>query len=313
MIAKAFKYWFVFYILLFIEGCKKDPKIDTNLGCEKLPPTPPLGWVFQTRNPQLNIQEARYSTLNDNLIFYLSHDSIYNYLLWSFNKQTKIKKLLDNNVFSSPSINKSGWIVYYKSDFNIYKIKINGDSLTQLTTSGGFFYPVWDETGTNIYFNNANKPALYKMTNLGSIIDTAKDIKSRVFVKDSLIVFIENYNNATNFMLKNIKQNSIKKIFTFSFDEDIIYDFFLNTNNSSLFFFGGKGLYKLNMQDNSFKKVISNCDKELFIDFSMSYLSNKLLATKITTKVLSNTTLYNQYDIYEFDENQSNPAPINTP
>jgi hypothetical protein len=180
------------------------------------------------------------------------------------------------------------------------------------TTSGSFFYPVWDETGTNIYFNNANKPALYKMTNLGSIIDTAKDIKSRVFVKDSLIVFIENYNNATDFMLKNIKQNSIKKIFTFSFDEDIIYDFFLNTNNSSLFLFGGKGLYKLNMQDNSIKKVISNCDKELFIDFSMSYLSNKLLATKITTKVLSNTALYNQYDIYEFDENLSNPVLINT-
>ncbi len=317
MYCKIYKYWFLFCILLIFEECKKDPMItnEPEQLCEKLPPTPPLGWVFQTRNPKLNLQNARYSPQNDNLVFFLSHDSIFNYLLWSFNRQTKLKQLLDYNVFSSPSINKKGWVVYYKSDFNIYKIKINGDSLTKISNTSNFINPFWDETSNKIYCSNANNLQLYKINHFGIITDTIKNINSNVFIKDSLHVYIENDGTNQNIMLKNILKNNVTKLVINKIADakDIIYGFFLSSNNKELFYYKGKGLFQVTLANLNIKKVVTSCDKEKYLDFSLSYFSGKFLTTKITSKVLNNTTLYNQYDLYEFDENLSNPVLINTP
>lgn len=317
MYCRIYKCWFIFCTLLIFGGCKKDPMITNEQEqlCENLPPTPPLGWIFQTRNLKLNLQNARYSPQNDNIFFFLSHDSVFNYLLWSYNKQTQMKQLLDYNVFSSPSINKKGWLVYYKRDFNIYKIKTNGDSLIKITNTNNFINPFWDETTDKIYCSNANNLQLFKINHFGIITDTIKNIKSNVFIKDSLLIYIENDGISQNIMLKNILKNNVTKLISNKITdaEDIIYGFFLNSNNKELFYYKGKGLFQVTLTNLNVKKVVTNCDKEKYLDFSLNYFSGKFLTTKITTKVLSNTALYNQYDIYEFDENLSNPVLVNVP
>lgn len=80
--------------------------------------------------------------------------------LWKYNLSTHALDLLfEGNLLYSPEWGKSGWITLNIGwPANIYKIKANGDSLTQLTTDGQNFGGEWNYSGdTIVYYHSFNE------------------------------------------------------------------------------------------------------------------------------------------------------------
>lgn len=307
--------WFSFYTLLFFAGCKKDPFIpgsDGDQKCDPLPLSPPFGWNYTTRAKTLNVLKSTYDKVNSNIIYYLSDDSTGNtYILWKLNRLTNSKQLLDTKVFGTPQINNNGWLVYYKSDLNLYTIKNNGDSLTKITSIGGYISPIWDNQNNVLSFNN-NTNCIIKLNKSGQIIDTLETVTSSAYAKDSLLLYFTASANQQSLILKNIYTNSLKIIFSNS-TPSVYYDFFLDNTNSNVYYSNSTGLYKVNLATNSNTKVITSCPRETLLHFSMSLITGKIMATKITSTVISETTIYNQYDLYDFETSTLKPILISIP
>ncbi len=145
--------WMGILCLLLLVGCRKvgdefDPP------CEWLPEEPRLGWnyplvgnsvlrpCFNPRNP-------------DEIVFVRRLNGSSEDELVKYNLVTKAHQVLFTGaIWSPPSWGTNGWILIGSSDENIYKVKENGDSLTQLTTEGGKFFPMWDPAGDRFACQN---------------------------------------------------------------------------------------------------------------------------------------------------------------
>jgi hypothetical protein len=117
-----------------------------------------------------------------------SNEFIYNHVnyengefkLIKYNIVTNTKTILVNNVIASqPKWNRKGWIVYdnvYQSNNQIWSVKDNGDSLTQIYGNVSSFYPDWDSSGNNLVFlktTGLGRPySTLKFNKLNSLIDT---------------------------------------------------------------------------------------------------------------------------------------------
>ncbi len=308
----------LFCILIFLSGCRKDPSIpiqNGNNNCKELPTTPQSGWNFTTRNPNLNCLKSQYDPVSSEKIYYLSDDTTNRYLLSSLSRNINSKIFIDSKIISYPILNKNGWITFSKTDFNIYKIKSTGDSLVKLTTNGISMNPVWDMTGNYIYFNDANNLSVYRMTKTGILIDTLKNINSQLVVHDSLFAYLLNGGNSQSLYIKNSFTNATKLIETNTIknSDDIIFGFFFDSQNSSLYYYDLKGLYKVNIANLTKTKIINSCPTERRLHYTISYVTNKIMATQISTKQINSSTLYNEYDLVEFDNDGSNPIIIKIP
>ena len=71
--------------------------------------------------------------------------------IWSYNFLTTQRIFLGDQSLYLFAVNRKGWVIFNKLDANIYKVKSNGDSLTQLTFEGAYHNPQWDYTDTAIY------------------------------------------------------------------------------------------------------------------------------------------------------------------
>lgn len=74
--------------------------------------------------------------------------------LVKYNLATKEKQLLyEGAVGPRPRWSRKGWILLVLPDTKIYKIKSNGDSLTQLTFEGKCLGPEWNKWGDQFVYN----------------------------------------------------------------------------------------------------------------------------------------------------------------
>lgn len=167
---------------VFVLSCKKDSLIVTP---PTLPPkvvdTDTLVLTCQsytysqfTRDsfpidPAHQIIDWEYVNSNTNEIIYILYNQ---HQLWYYNLATKERKFLADQLLDNAYANRRGWVTFSKLDWNVYKIKLNGDSLTQLTFDRNSFYPKWDYTDTAIYFFNEQKNQSVKIAQSGRRLDS---------------------------------------------------------------------------------------------------------------------------------------------
>ena len=103
--------------------------------------------------------DYEYPCFNPNdpeqLAYYRYDNTAFNFAseLWVADFCTGEKKMLVNNALYGLDWSVKDWLVYTADDQNIWKIKSDGDSLTQLTFMGDYNrYPKWNPDGSNIIF-----------------------------------------------------------------------------------------------------------------------------------------------------------------
>lgn len=155
---------------ILVSCCKEDNnEVITPVvsDCQELGTTPLQGWNYVVDSsfylyPCFNPNDA-------NEIIY-THREYGNGLtrLYRYNLTTHEKLLLHTGEQKfAPDWGSNDWVLMNLADTNIWKIKSDGTSLTQLTNSGNDFYPIWNSDATifgafrGSFNDNLQKTILY--------------------------------------------------------------------------------------------------------------------------------------------------------
>lgn len=324
---KTYSAIFTILFLLLIFSCKKPEKISTLVStpfqeiCDSLPPEPQTGWNYTTPKQHLNYSKPVYDPHDKNILYFISGDTTGKiYLLWRLNRLTNTKILLDDRVSNHPQINANGWLVYFKFNWNIYKIKSNGDSLTQLTFDGDSQYPVWTSDGQFIYYVSSAGGTVYKMNSKGSGKIVIPAVAGSIFATDTLIFYVTlgPSSNMMGVRERNMKTGVEKQVLLTEVSNTslkFIQQFFYNDKTQDFYWSNGYGLYKKNLKTNEQMTLINNpCYKTKYnIFYSLSPITGKIAATVVSSKVVNEIDFYSEYNIFEYNKYGNSPVKINIP
>lgn len=170
-------------IVLVLFGCKKsvlvesEPVIAESNKCPSLIQSEYIGGLEYIINDETYHICPEINPNNSNEVAFTNIAGPYpDQQLMIFNLATNQKRILVNEAINPYfSWSKKDWILFQRTaDFNLYKIKSNGDSLTQLTFDGQWFHAEWNYDGTKfIAFNkSASFPSTFLVDDNGVVLDT---------------------------------------------------------------------------------------------------------------------------------------------
>ncbi len=162
---------FLLLALVAMTACRKDPETGPAVGgtasapCIPLPEAPPQGWNEWFVEPYFGY--PRWNPNNPDEFTLLEYRSPFLSKLWKYNLSThELDMLYEGNVLSPPEWGKTGWILLNIGwPANIFKIKANGDSLTQLTSDGQNFGGEWNYWGDTIVYYHADNATRLMLPN----------------------------------------------------------------------------------------------------------------------------------------------------
>lgn len=133
----------------------------------------PYDYTYPCFNPQNPEQLAYYRY--DNTEYNVTSE------LWVTDFCTGEKRMLVDNALYGLDWSVKDWLIYTASGQNIWKIKSNGDSLTQLTFMGDYNrYPKWSPDGSKIIFKTQTSSSGYFIiaNSNGIASDTIEELKT---------------------------------------------------------------------------------------------------------------------------------------
>ena len=184
---------------VFLAACSKESSNNIGLGqdyCvpdEKTIEIPPFQGTSQTNSYQIVELDTFWCGLvsvnpnNENEFLYSSSEFDKNnkegppYFVYNMLTKTRTKAITTSrsnptiSVYSSVRWSIKNWLIFKNYYHNIFKIKPNGDSLTQLTFTKNDYTPEWNHDGTKfITFHNGLDGKAYNLVRdeNGSITDT---------------------------------------------------------------------------------------------------------------------------------------------
>ncbi len=296
-------------ILLYIAlsagvySCKKDKKQP-----EPSPALPSAGYSFTCEDTTLDwsplefdadfgqviqyygkwsVWRTMYDPNDPNIIYYLTKEQIGPYHdLWRYDRNTNIKTHLAQNVLNNLDISCKGWVAF-ENISEIYKIKSNGDSLTQVSYNGGG-WPTWSEDGKHIFFLGHSASQVYKHNHVSNkIVDTIDNMYSGVAVYKNDI-FYYTYSQATeigSIVKRNMNDNSITTIVSRGGSDDDtgenIGRWFIDNSGKNLYWSGEHGLSVTNLTTFQTKRVINSGrgSHTWFYYFNKSPKNGQIIAT----------------------------------
>jgi hypothetical protein len=325
----------IIFVMLFIVffSCRKDPKIviekpsvtavDTNdLICEPLPPDTGYGITEYITEPTLP-DCPTFNPYNSDEIIYVSQSiNPYSYKLIKFNLNTFQHDVILNKsgiVISQLDWSRKNWIFFSErinSTFSVYKIKSNGDSLTQINFPNSygqrFLAPQWNYSG--------NKFICFKYPASYSII-----FDEQINVVDSFqFVWSNNCNwahpleymlfNKSNYIdLYNYNNNTFKPSLTVESchnDGDIFW-----LNNSEFIFNKTEcGIYKSDTSMSYITRLKDNCTVDggyFYGDLNQN--KTKIVWSKIKLSKVANFTIKKDYSIVITDVDLNNEIILDLP
>lgn len=141
---------FLIVSTIFLSGCVYHNEDELYPECD-FPPSPGYEWNYDYSENYLAYPNFNPENGNEILFQRKPNSTTQNAELHKLNLTTGERELIYTGALISSSYwGKNDWILLNKTDYNIYKIKSNGDSLTQLTFTGNRLFPRWIEDYSKI-------------------------------------------------------------------------------------------------------------------------------------------------------------------
>ncbi len=271
------KYLFIALAVLLIScGKENTTQIDESYCSPQetgptIPPYDRVGFGYKYVNIlENNSYYPCVNPLNPNefvyVLSYAERSGLYKYD--KLNKaSTQIIKFVPNNYIAYPSDyirwSRKGWLIFTDLYNNVYKIKDNGDSLTQLTFTGKDWKPEWNKEGT-LFLTEHYSTTLKKYFNIihnenGAEIDTIKYNENTDLISAPPSWNNDKYILGTNFkgvILYDYKNKIMKEI---PIDREL-FSLYIPTwiNNNEFVCTGVNGIYIYNITNNKVKQIRSN-------------------------------------------------------
>ncbi|MFQ6610087.1 MAG: TolB family protein [Fidelibacterota bacterium] len=180
MIKKVKKKPYLIYVLIlcfFVISCNISPDEDDN-GNGVKPPTPVYPDIdkYPSWSPDGNVIVYYHTGVTSVESSGLSHVNPDSVGLWFISPTGDNKRQFLKGNNRTPAWSPDGNWIAFVNDTQIYKIKADGDSLTQLTFEGRNFFPAWSPDGEWIAYDN---------TNCGSAVEPAPPNSCGVLIIES--------------------------------------------------------------------------------------------------------------------------------
>jgi len=293
------------YILLlaFILGCSKDSdKQSLSIDKHCMPvETGPI--IISTNFPgsprPINLDSFKFiypysNPNNKNEFVYFVYDyKLNNSGIFIYNILTKQKSLVIETDLrarkhypqSQIRWSKKGWLIFADNDNNIYKIKPNGDSLTQLTFSRSNFVPEWNFEGTQFCFKHIAKDNNYYTlicdengNNLDSLQFNERDLfGNQPHWQHKTYILGTNYQKITlyNYNTKKVTEINIG---------NLSMGFMRWINNDEFIYNGTNGIFVYNVTNNQIKQIRKMVNSNVYAYLNL--LDNNQIVCERTKTIL---------------------------
>ncbi len=284
------------------------PVQNTIYTCSTLP-TPPanFGWRDSITDLNKSINCFMYNPINLNEVILIVNGDITGYnKMYSYNIPTQKLKYIATASHFPPQINKYGWIIYSTIDNNIYKVKCNGDSLTQLTFGYYTKDPKWDFTHTNFYyFQAANNivPSQLLRANFkgGNVGNMEMNLPyTAVFKKTHAIIYLKIKENNLVLVKRNMDTKVEVELISGPYQpnaETVHFDNLTLDNEDENFYWSNSGgIFKCNLSTLKIDTIFKNCETVKFDNpIFQTIKPNEILFTCHTIKALNVFQLLHEY------------------
>lgn len=311
-------------MVLGMNSCRKDKVILTPSGedgCYSFDNLPPLTYFT---NERFQYQTPFFDPNNNSELVYNYRDfDLDEYKLMKYNLQTGEKTVLAENVkiISQPKWSRKGWIAFdnvFNQNYQMWIVKSNGDSLAQFTINTANLFPVWDSNGDNLYWQHSpvlGIPSYFLKQELyGTISDTVinsgdpnmgwvtySDVTDNNLLISKTIIGNQNHIGFTdldspNFVsLVNLDNLNLVGL------EGLCWS---NNSQTAYFTIYNNGLFKLNISNGSFTKLIPFCYSKRYKSISCSSDGKRLIGERIdsylvkdgdgnpTGQIMENSSIY---------------------
>ncbi len=275
--------------------------------CDTIPLEPNGG--FKNQEPNRNFGFPCFSPHNTCEFIAIKGDAekqISELVRYDLNTNTE-DVIIQFSIISQPKWNIKDWVVFHSNDGQIWKVKIEGDSLTRLTHSGVNSFPDWSPDGEKIVFKRGNKHAI--MDKNGILITELDSLLGAVYWSPNGLdlAFVGN-DNISFFSLSNQKTESIIPF------QDYVNDAqkWIKPNTLSWLFDGESilwtnhagSLYSTDVINNVTKLVAEGCDPrgdKFYSTSSASIGNDKIIATRHNRSFIAPDTLYLEGVLTLFD------------
>lgn len=283
---------------LFI-SCKKEIKIvepiEENCDCETIYPIPGDSYGYEHVHDTSYYLNPVFNPNNSNEIAFIDTD-FYNYgmKIYRYNLITKQKQLVFSGLFQKTlNWTSNDWIIFQQNDFKLYKIKSNGDSLTQINHAYNYFHPAISKDGSKMVVlrvGTAGKSYLIDMD--GNEIDSLENWVHNTgnWNSSNLFAGISSHNR-----LKIINPETNELHFNKLYPSTI--QDFVWLNEYEGIYSTTKGLYKLNYLTKTEQKIKCGCNSRTYRSGSLNSDGTKLVYTRSVLKHLEPTILLEDLQI----------------
>lgn len=223
--------------------------------------------------------------------------------VYKANLQTRTKEsLMHKQVFITPKWGTNNKVIFTASDANIWVINSNGDSLVQLTSGGGAFYPNWlPNSNEAIYVNINKRPSPVIKKNIYSELNASADSLCNT---PGIITLSTNgkwitASNGTGLTIVNIENTAeTVKIENLTTEHKPINDYMISWDNSSenVFWTDAESVFKTNIYSHETKTILQGCKSKLFRNPICSP-DNRLIYLK-EEKTVNNNKLFIKDEFY---------------
>jgi len=282
----------IYFILIGVSflyiGCTKD-KLDSGECIEIDQLTDMQGMpLFHVQYPSYGVPCFNPNNSEEVLLFYAKENDGPPHSLIKYNLKTKTYETFYEGLPQfRPRWGKNGWILLPlwnelgNDGFNIWKIKSNGDSLTQLTFSGNCHTPDWNITSDKfIYKLGFTTPTKYIMADeFGNFIDTIYSglASPGSWQHDSLIV----NTSSGKLILGNPYTGEANLIYQVEELSSISNGGAEWINLETIIWAHVTGIYKTNIKTNTTEIIKETCNASYYQLPTYSPQSNKIIFQRI--------------------------------
>lgn len=313
----------VFIALLF--SCKKD---ESSLSLEIPSCTDEEGILVENTNIDItnncivmvtNIPLNRYgyrnpifNPNNENEIIYQRIDyenpALPKKATWKYNFCTNETNHLTDKAFYGLDWSSKDWVIFTSYDQQLYKIKSNGDSLTQLTDNAFFnSHAKWNNQGTAYLYRQSTSPLMGLLISdeFGNIQDTLEELKSihswawdndRIFFsdRDAELTYISygEYNLETNEM-QTIASNPPDEA---TLIENLVYREFENK-----LYWKTRNLFYHDLSTGQVTYLTQGADNRIYGLYDISRTGEQIIASRTNIFPVNECTIETEEKFYLID------------
>lgn len=308
-------------IVLLFSGCRKKgeepvpapadvplPALPSFIpSCAALPPEPkPFGWQDSTIDEEKNILAYTFNPQNPDQIIYMRAGSITGFFpFYNFDLITGNKKLLGNAGYFLPSLSNNGWLIYSTIDNNIIKIKVNGDSLKQITTDYKSLSPQWDYQGKGFYyFKEANQSIgsqLVKVNQEGNVVVVmfpADLPQFAVFHKSDQLLYCQTSGSLATLVQRNAdtqQERVLVSPFNSKTGKVHFNNLCVDLSDEFCFWSNDYGIFRCHLASLKTDTLFKNCENRIFNWPQVSMTTGELCFSLQIKKVIGHSVLFTEY------------------